>query len=189
MAGGETAAGAEPDAGLIVGLLADGERRRVVAAVILGAASLDAVAAATGLSTDRVSRALGRLAECGLVTDTPGVGLAVDGDVFERAAWAARARPRSTEHEGESADRRRVLEAFVHDGRIRSMPAARTKRLVVLDWVVQAFEPGVRYPERDVNEILVARHPDTATLRRYLVDEGLLGRAGGDYWRTGGTVT
>ena len=60
---------------------------------------------------------------------------------------------------------------------------------MLLDWVVQAFEPGVRYSEREVNELLAARHPDTAMLRRYLVDEGLLDRAGGEYWRSGGTVT
>jgi hypothetical protein len=29
---------------------------------------------------------------------------------------------------------------------------------------------------------------DHAALRRYLVDEGLLGRGAGEYWRTGGTV-
>ena len=31
-------------------------------------------------------------------------------------------------------------------------------------------------------------YPDYATLRRYLVDEGLLTRADGVYWRTGGRV-
>ena len=31
-------------------------------------------------------------------------------------------------------------------------------------------------------------HPDTAALRRYLVDEGLMSRRGGEYWRAGGTV-
>ena len=95
---------------------------------------------------------------------------------------------RATEHADETGERRQVLEAFVRDGRITSLPAARTKRLVLLDWVVQAFEPGVRYAERDVNELLAARHADTAMLRRYLVDEGLLDRAGGEYWRSGGTV-
>ena len=81
-----------------------------------------------------------------------------------------------------------MLDAFVVDGRITSIPAAHGKRLVVLDWLAQDFEPGVRYSERQVNAILERRHPDTATLRRYLVDERLLDRAGGEYWRIGGTV-
>jgi len=184
-----SAPSAGPDAGTIVGLLADDERRRVAAAVVLGATSLPAVADATGMSADRVSRALGRLAEAGLVADVEGVGLAVDGAVFQQAARAARARPPRTEHADETAERRQVLDAFVHDGRITSLPASRSKRVVLLDWVAQAFEPGVRYSERDVNELLAVRHADTAMLRRYLVDEGLLDRGGGEYWRSGGTVT
>ncbi len=32
-------------------------------------------------------------------------------------------------------------------------------------------------------------YPDYATLRRYLVDEGLLTRADGVYWCTGGQVS
>ncbi len=177
-----------PDAGVIVGLLADDERRRVVAAVVLGATSLAAVAEATGLASDRVSRALGRLAEAGVVVDVRGRGLTVDGAVFQQAARAARARRPNDEHADETGERRQVLQAFVRDGRITSLPAARTKRLVLLDWVVQVFEPGVRYTERQVNELLAARHPDTAMLRRYLVDEGLLDRGAGEYWRSGGTV-
>src|SRR5262249_20715034 len=95
------------DAGAIVGLLADDERRRVAAAIILGAGSADAVAAASGLALDRVTRALGRLADGGLVVDGAG-GLSVDGAAFQRAARAARARPPRTEHAGESAERRKV---------------------------------------------------------------------------------
>jgi hypothetical protein len=36
--------------------------------------------------------------------------------------------------------------------------------------------------------IATARHPDVAALRRYLVDEGLLTREAGVYWRNGGWV-
>ena len=52
----------ELDAAAIVGLLADDDRRRVVAALTLGARDLSAVTATTGLPPDRVTRALGRLA-------------------------------------------------------------------------------------------------------------------------------
>ncbi len=82
-----------------------------------------------------------------------------------------------------------MLDAFVHDGRITSIPAARGKRSVVLDWLAQDFEPGRRYSEREVNAILARRYADTATLRRYLVDEQLLDRDRGEYWRIGGSVT
>jgi hypothetical protein len=76
------------------------------------------------------------------------------------------------------------------------MPAAHGKRLVVLDHLAGLFEPGRRYPEREVNELLGRYHPDYAMLRRYLVDDGFLDRADEQgpghsvkvYWRTGGSV-
>jgi hypothetical protein len=80
------------------------------------------------------------------------------------------------------------LSVFVRDGRIEAMPAKWSRRLSLLNEVAQAFEPGVRYPEREVNRLLGEMFSDYAALRRYLVDEQLMARAGGEYWRIGGPV-
>ena len=76
----------------------------------------------------------------------------------------------------------------MRDGRIVTMPAKRSRRLVLLDHVAQQFEVGVRYKEGEVNLKLRILHDDYAALRRYLVDEGFLSREHGEYWRSGGTV-
>jgi hypothetical protein len=81
-----------------------------------------------------------------------------------------------------------VIERFMPNGRLEQMPAKRSRRLVVLDQVARTFEPGHRYPEREVNDMLRRFWPDHAALRRYLVDEGFLDRADSVYWRAGGTV-
>ena len=82
-----------------------------------------------------------------------------------------------------------VLRAFLDaHGRLSSIPSKHSKRLVVLDHLAQRFEPGVHYPETEVNAILRSAHDDVAALRRYLVEEGFLDREGGVYWRCGGTV-
>jgi hypothetical protein len=81
------------------------------------------------------------------------------------------------------------LRPFVRDGRITALPAKRSVRMLLLDEVAQAFEPGRRYDEPAVNEILKALCDDHAALRRYLVDEELMSRTpDGIYWRSGGTV-
>ena len=90
-------------------------------------------------------------------------------------------------------DRDRILTTFMKDGRIVQIPRQHAKRRVLLDLLAQEFEPGVRYSEREVNEVLARYHPDTAALRRYLVDGEFMERdptAGGTsaYWRAGGTV-
>ena len=68
-------------------------------------------------------------------------------------------------------------------GRLTVIPASRRKRLIVLEWLVAAFEEGRRYREAEVNEILQRRHWDCATLRRELIGAGLMAREGGVYWR------
>lgn len=82
-----------------------------------------------------------------------------------------------------------AVRPFIRDGRLVAMPSRRSKRLVVLDLLAQEFEPGVHYPETEVNRRLRRWHPDVAAVRRYLVDEGFLDRSGGsgEYWRAGGT--
>jgi hypothetical protein len=77
------------------------------------------------------------------------------------------------------------LQVFVRDGRIAQLPAKVSRRRLLLAEIVRAFEPGVRYPDPAVNEFLKSLHDDNAALRRYLVDEELLERADGVYWRIG----
>ena len=80
----------------------------------------------------------------------------------------------------------RVLENFVDPaGRLISIPVQRKKRLAVLRWLVEDFQPARLYSEADVNRIMSRRHPDFAALRRFLVDEELMQRRRGVYWRTG----
>ena len=172
----------------LVGLLADDARRAVFAALVLGAADRPAVQRTAGLDARAAGRALQRLVDAGLVVEGDGGSLHLLGEAFSLAARAdAEREPRTDEHADEPAEIARVLRAFVRDGRLVSIPTVHSKRLIVLDWITQRFEPGRRYPESRVNLILQQVHPDTAALRRYLVDDDFLTREHGEYWRSGGT--
>jgi hypothetical protein len=175
------------EAARIVGLLADPTRLRVVAALALGAGTIEEVADASGLALKDVALAARRLARGGLVR-RDGHALELLADRFGAAARAAAQAAPAPEPLSEDPAESAVLAAFVRDGRLVSIPAQRSKRRVVLEHLVRVFEVGVRYPEREVNALLAVWHPDTAALRRYLVDEGLLSRAAGLYWRSGGWV-
>jgi hypothetical protein len=176
------------DAATIAGLLAEPERLRVVAALVLGSATVAEVRSATGLAARSVGRALARLVDTGVVVrDGEGRHWLVE-DVFRQAAVAAAPTDEPASFDApESASK--VLRAFVRDGRLTAIPVQRSKRLVVLDVIAQEFEPGRRYSERQVNAKLARWHDDVASLRRYLVDEELLLRqvGGREYWRAGGT--
>lgn len=79
----------------------------------------------------------------------------------------------------------RVLANFMERGRLKQVPARRRKRLVVLRWLAEHFRPAERYTEAQVNEILGRYHEDFAYWRRQLVDEELMQRHAGLYWRAG----
>ncbi|GGK01196.1 hypothetical protein GCM10010123_33980 [Pilimelia anulata] len=169
----------------LCGLLAESDRLAVFAAVVLGARSPGEVARATGLPGRTVVVALGRLEQGGLVSLADG-GLRAGEEPFREAVRSAGAAP--PEPLDDDPSRAAVLRHFLRDGRIAALPVVRAKRRVVLEHVVVTFEPGVRYPEPAVDALLRAFMDDYATLRRSLIDEGLLGRDQGVYWRTGGPV-
>jgi DNA-binding HxlR family transcriptional regulator len=76
----------------------------------------------------------------------------------------------------------RTLRAFLVDGRLERIPAQEKKRQVILRYLARTdFEHGRAYPEREVNQILALRHPDVASLRRYLVEGGYMERSAGVY--------
>ncbi|WP_433271943.1 DUF2087 domain-containing protein [Actinosynnema sp. CS-041913] len=160
-----------PDA--LIGLLADPIRLRVVAALVLGARNPAEIVEKAGVDARRVDAALRKLRTAGLVAGQPNEML-VRQDLFEQASRVERV----------------PEDPFLRDGRLVRLPAQRGRRRAVLEQVCTAFEPGRRYPEREVVEVLRAwcdgGEVDHVTVRRYLVDEGLLDRADGFYWRSGG---
>jgi hypothetical protein len=167
-----------------VGLFADDGRLRVIAALVLEPGTTDTVAARSGVPARKTIAALTRLESAGVALRDGAGTWSFDGAALRDAARSARpgpAAPATTPAEA-------VLRSFVVDGRLAQIPAARSKRLVVLDRLAAEFEPGATYDEKQVNDTLRAWHDDVAALRRYLVDEAFLSRDHGIYWRTGGTV-
>lgn len=83
-----------------------------------------------------------------------------------------------------------VIARFFSGRRLVEWPMVRAKRLIVLERLALEFEPGRRYVEAEVNDILRVFSDDDTTLRRALIDEGLLDRDArvGEYWRSGGRV-
>jgi hypothetical protein len=169
----------------LVGLLAESTRMRVFAAVLLGASTPTEVAERTGITLRDAMAALRRLQKAGLVLSHEGV-LTARPEIFTEVAKEHGAVRTEEDPLDPDAARAAVLRSFIVEGRLTAIPAPWAKRRIVLEHVARSFVPGVRYPERDVNAVLRAWHPDYAALRRYLVDEELLARDAGVYWRIGG---
>jgi hypothetical protein len=100
---------------------------------------------------------------------------------------------------GQAADERaeapfpafQAFQAFLRDGRLVRLPAKLTRRKEVLrQLATRDFRPGARYTEGQVNDVLrnwcEGTETDHVSVRRYLVDYGILDRDSGDYWLLGG---
>jgi hypothetical protein len=166
-------------AATLSGLLGDEDRLRVVAAIALGAKTVDDVAQAAGLAPEDVRRALPRLLAAGVVDRVD--GLRIDLAAFRNAGGERP--PRRRELPDATPEQARILRNFVEDGRLKSVPSRAKQRRLVLEYLANRFDHDVEYPEENVNELLGQFHDDYASLRRFLVDEGLLARTGGVYRR------
>ena len=148
--------------------LANADARSVYAEVVLGLPD------AAGLPSKKRDRAVTTLCNAGLIRVGAGGSLVVvadaASDMLERTA----------------EPKRKGVHRFVRNGRIEQYPVRPVDRREVLSWVVeQSIQCDEALSEADVNDRLEPFHPDVATLRRYLVDDGLLMRtpSGSSYSR------
>ena len=170
--------------------LADASRLRMLGILAAGERSVDELAALLDLRPPTVSHHLAILRELGLVS------MRAEGNVHmyrldEDALRALSREVLSPERVASFADdveaeawQRKVLRDFFEGERLKEIPASRKKRAVILGRLSHEFEPGIRYRETEVNDVLKRHHADPATLRRELVGAGLLQRAQSVYWRS-----
>lgn len=167
-----------------VRLLLDPIRLAVAGDAVGGASEPDALAKRLEVDPRTVAEARGRLIAAGLIAHGK-----IDKAALQAVAQALPTEPPASDMVVEgpwTADEIEILSRFFSGDRLESIPSNLTKRRVVLERLAQEFDPGLRYAEAEVNFRLQLFYSDYAALRRYMVDEGLMSRADGVYWRTGG---
>ena len=173
--------------------LADENRLKIIGFLAQRPYSVEKLAEALDLSVSTTSHHLSRLAKAGLVsarTEGHYYIYSLQTDTLRSMSQhllQEESLPGLAGNQSEDAYDRKVLKTFTDEaGYITAFPAQEKKFLVLLRYVLQAFEVGVRYPEKQVNEILLRYNEDTALLRRSLVEYRMMNRegGGGDYWRT-----
>jgi hypothetical protein len=147
--------------------LADADRLRIIGVLVQKSASLTEISQDLGFHPSDTRHYLDQLLQSGMIRLTEGV-YALDSAALDKLA--------RRHHEGKygayipeadlEKDERHILVAYLKpDGTLRQIPQQPAKR--------------------QVNLILAHFHPDTAALRRALVDAGMLSRErdGSRYWR------
>ena len=158
--------------------MASTDRLRIVGLLSQGSKRAAEIVEMLGMHPSDVMRHLEQLTDSNVVSEADGVydlnekaieSLARGQFEGKRAVYAP--------EEGQEEDVRKVLKAYLNaDGTIRQLPQEGTKMLIILHFILDAFSFDANYTEKEVNTILRRFHVDTATLRRNLIDDGLMAR-------------
>ena len=173
--------------------LADANRLKIVGLLAHDKYTVEEMSEILKLRPSTVSHHLTRLSKAGLVSARSESYYNVyrlETDTLESMSQRILARdtlPAVTAEIDLDAYDRKVINTFCDsDGCIRQFPAQQKKFEAILRYTIKAFEPGVHYTEKQVNEILKKFSDDTATLRRGFIEYKMMQResGGGQYWLT-----
>jgi len=79
--------------------------------------------------------------------------------------------------------KQKVVSNFVKNDHIEKLPAQRSKRKYLLEYILAQFEPNRVYSEAEVNRTISRYHDDFCTVRREFIVEGMMDRVDNNYRR------
>ena len=171
--------------------LGDEKRLKIVGLLAQKSLCVEELAAILDLSAATVSHHLRKLAEAGLVQASAegyynvySLRTETIREMSKRILSAETLQDTARSLDLGSYDRK-VLRDYLEDGRLMSIPTKHKKRMVILRYILEEFEPDRRYAESEVNEIIGSFHEDYCTIRREFILKRMMDREGGGgcYWR------
>ena len=105
----------------------------------------------------------------------------VNRDIFDKPLYALIKTDAPTV-DTEEKYKKEVLSHFFKYGKLTQIPMQRKKREIVLQEIAKQFEPGIKYEETEVNDIIHRFHDDHCTIRREMIACGIMVRENALYW-------
>jgi DNA-binding transcriptional regulator YhcF (GntR family) len=176
----------------IMKALGDRSRLAIVNSLLERSQYVEEIASRHGLAPSTVSFHLRKLEQSGLVSSRKEqyyVVFRANDEIFDttlREIVSVHPVGKELQDERMEQYRHKVLASFFRHGRLEKLPAQQKKRLIVLEQFALRFETGRRYSEPEVTGLIRPVFDDYCTIRRLLVDEGLIKRDDTGYWREEG---
>lgn len=157
--------------------LGDLTRVRIIALLQQGHLSGQEIAGKLGLKPPTITHHMTKLREVGLIKerrDKNTIYFSLNTKILEMSAKAIFTVGTGGDSNMEMSVTEKEQSAiinnfFTKNGKLKTYPAQRKKKLCVLAHMVKGLEFGKVYPEKEINEYLKQFHEDYATLRRELI--------------------
>lgn len=167
--------------------LAEPTRLRLLAAMVERPRCGQELSAEVGVAPPTVSHHLKVLGKAGLLAETrqpPYIFYQVDLEALQRAMRAMASPKRVRELATTAAvddDSRDVLRAFFEGPKLRSLPAQRRKKEIVLEEMLRRIPRRREYAEPELNRFIEVMFDDFCTVRREWIMGKYMTRAAGTY--------
>ncbi|UOR13052.1 DUF2087 domain-containing protein [Halobacillus amylolyticus] len=167
----------------------DPTRLRIVSLLLTGPMHGQLIAEKLGLRPPTITHHLKKLRDTGMVysrRDKNTIYFYLDKKKLEFMATAilriGDEEVKKEELHVNEAEQRKIINSFITgDGRLKQMPSQLKKKLVILSYYVQEFQPGKVYEESEVNEYIQRFYEDYATMRREWIMQQFMYRENNRY--------
>lgn len=82
----------------------------------------------------------------------------------------------------------KVIKTYFRKGKLIKIPAQHKKRWIILEKIASELDDGKIYAEKELDNKISEIFADYCTVRRYMVDEGILTRNKGEYRKNTGVL-
>lgn len=172
----------------IMKALADASRLQALNALMEKPQYVEELAQRLNLAVSTISFHLKKLEAVGLVTKSKEqyyTIYSINGELFSltlRELTAFNNIEKYIQDERIKKYRQKVLSTFIKRGRLLALPVQHKKKLIILDEFLKKFSPGKKYYEKEVDTLINEIYDDHCTIRRLLIEEGLMERENQKYW-------
>ncbi len=179
----------ETDAIKLFKCLADKSRLQILKSLVIEDMYVERLAERLGITPPTVSFHLKKLTEAGMVTSYKSqyyMMYSLCREVFETSILdivCERSDEAELQAQRDEDYRQKVIDSFFEYGKLKTIPAQRKKKRIILEKIAESFEPDRVYKEQEVNEIISRFHEDYCTIRRDMISEKLMGRDAEGYWK------
>ncbi|MGE7759893.1 metalloregulator ArsR/SmtB family transcription factor [Peribacillus sp. NPDC097895] len=171
--------------------IGDVTRIRILSILANGPKHGQALAGILKLTAPTISHHITKLKDVNLVTDRREkntVYYFLNEDVLEHYSAALPNMVSNKEDSNKVDNQKLILEHkkvlnnfFTADGRLKTIPAQRKKKMIVLYHIASSLENGRKYSEKELNEFIQTFHDDYATIRRELIIGSIMYRENSIY--------
>lgn len=73
-------------------------------------------------------------------------------------------------------EKEKIMNRYFKNGKLTTLPSKEKRKIIILQYLIEKFQPNKKYKENEVNGIIKTVFDDYVTIRRYFIEYGFMER-------------